>query len=1225
MKGLNSINLINSMRVDRAEISTRGDVMLIGDNDAGKTAALRLWIYFEVCARDMLGLDARSNQDFADFYFPKPNSYIIYELFNDEHLSMIILSCRNKVVCARFVDLPYKREYFFDDEDRAFVRWEDIADKIGSKANDFAEVRGEENLRKIIYGNYNGPKATDYRRFSLVRTKNADGLRRAVQGVFLNRDLVETRTIRDFILRSLNLYDAKVSITSLKNLILPVKKQYDDILIWNEVSEDGAQVKLGEAKSIIERYERKQDKDDSIAMAMGKLNYIPIRNKKLIDAISEVVKERAKERDMLEKQISDKEKEYPSLLEKYMKPVHDYQNQLISLENSFKYYQDKDRKLIITIFNSEDVILQTLTKDIEEYNSLTSATGTIEERYAKMLDSVLSPLYLMKEKWTSQIKEKSDRKEKEKMQITVDYQTECKNIQEHHSEIVTQIMSTINQKNNEIVTLNGKLVEIANENMFSERRNQITSESRKCERNIGKLNDEISTLKQNVNKIKADCEKDVSSLKVRKDTEWKQEEKQLTDRQKSIYSRLEGIDGSFLKYLENNKPGWEDNIGKVVSEEMLFSHNLSPIISEGNSFYGVEIDLSKTRVFPVTIDNLQKELTEVEKELRKVRMFIDNPDIALQTDIQRIEEGYAKKVSVINRDLKSKEDILKEEENHLQDMKEELDSLAKRERIAKDTKSRQIQEKIGSLTNERDLLSEELNKENSEEGYLKLLSEAKTSMEIRISALEHYATEISNLEKQIAGNESEIRSEKERIENMKAKELADNNIDATRINTLRKEIEEYTTKKAVLDKRENIILYGNYKKFLDEYTKKETIKNKLSIAEGQKNAFIAGHRQEMEKLTQALTCLKNEIQRETGRQSSLSEEQKLAWNNLYGDERDFDCPSYLETSEIIEHEEKALDLIASIKKLLENRAKDLEALHTEIEAFVKPFSFDNVYKFKKLFNFNDKNYTEYCDFAQWLKDFVRNETWKEDERVSYIHFNDIIKEAGHEYRETEANRDRVEGIITKINRDLRNLSFSKINYIEFKTRDSGNTIFKVLKDISSFYKDNSDAIENDKMGIFAMEIPEAELDVLRQKAMDLIFKLSLELSSNTISEICLKDTFEMDVTGQENGNTIPWTMSFTNFGSKGTSFVARTLINIVLIDVFKNNLESPQDFAIHCVMDEIGQLDTNNRKGILSFARARNIYLVQAAPETMDGSDYNFVYYIETQNGKCKITKLIDE
>ena len=40
--------------------------------------------------------------------------------------------------------------FFFDETDKAYERWEDIADKIGKKASDFPEVRGEENFRDII-------------------------------------------------------------------------------------------------------------------------------------------------------------------------------------------------------------------------------------------------------------------------------------------------------------------------------------------------------------------------------------------------------------------------------------------------------------------------------------------------------------------------------------------------------------------------------------------------------------------------------------------------------------------------------------------------------------------------------------------------------------------------------------------------------------------------------------------------------------------------------------------------------------------------------------------------------------------------------------------------------------------------------------------------------------------------------------------------------------------
>lgn len=1227
MKGLNSINLINSMRVDRAEIKTRGNVMLIGDNDAGKTAALRLWIYFITGSREMLGLDARSHQDFADFYFPKSNSYVIYELFNDDHCSMIILSCRNKVVCARFVDLPYKREYFFDDEDRAFVRWEDIADKIGPKANDFAEVRGEENLRKIIYGNYDGPRSNDYRRFSLVRSRNADGLRRAVQGVFLNRDLVETRTIRDFILRSLNLYDAKVSITGLKKLIQPVKDQYNDILIWNHQTEEEGQVKLRDAKDIISLYERKNEKDSAIAMSMAKLNYIPIRNKKLIDAIAEVVKTRMFELEQVNKEIAEKEKNYPNCLEKFTKPVHDLENILKRLDEQFRMYSTKEKKAIIDIFFHEDDILMSLDKLTSEYNALTTVTGDIEEKYSKMLQSVLLPMKELLDKWSSEIKDKEERQKTERLQSKIDYESECNRIRENHASAIKRLSDEIRTKNKEIIDLNRQLLAIEKENMFAERKAQIDAEIQKRMKKASSLSNDLSNLRKRLEDIRTECDREISKLIVKMETQWKAKEDSLTIRQKDITRRIDGIDGSLLNFLENNKPDWETTIGRLVDEETLFSHNLSPFIKDDSeSLYGIGIDLDKTGKVPISIDGLQKEMMDVEKELRKVRMFIDSPDVALQSEIAEIEENYGKKAANVNKEVKSKEGILKDENIQVENLKAELDSLLKKEKVTKDTKSRQVKERIDAVESEKNTLEEALDTENGENGYTKRLSDAKITWEIHIKELGRYTQEISDLKEKIKNQEQDIQSEKDRIAVMKTKEMSEKGVDINRLASIDKEIQVLKKKKAVLVDKDNIVMFGNYKRFLDEYTRRESVQNQLAIANANKKSFIEEHDRKMSGLRATSKNLGLEIQRENGRQSSLTEEMNLAKKNLFEDVKDFYCPSYLVTNEIIENDERAggdTGLVKRIMKLIKEREGLLANLKISIELFVKPFSPNNVYKFKNLFNFNDQNLTDYCNFAQWLKEFVENETWKEDERVSYIHFNDIIKEAGNEYQENEDNMSRVEKIVGKVNKDLRNLSFSKINFIEFNIQDSGNPVYKVLKEINTFYKENEDAIENNRMGIFALDISEAELDALRQKAMELIFKLSQQLSNDSSSEISLKDTFEMEVTGQENGNTIPWTMSFTNFGSKGTSFVARTLINIVLIDVFKNNLESPQEFLIHCIMDEIGQLDTSNRKGILDFARARNIYLVQAAPETMDGSDYDFVYYIETQNGKCRITKFI--
>ena len=353
MKGLYSINLINSMRVDRAEIKTYGNVILTGENDAGKTAALRLWVYFITGNRKMLGLDEGS-QDFCNFYFPKPNSWIIYEMFSDQGRYMIILSCRNNVIYSRYVDEPYRREYFFDDSDTAFERWEDIADKIGRKASDFAEVKGEENFRDIIFGCYGGSNSA-YRRFALVRSNNAQGLRKAVQGVFLNKELIETKNIRDFILEALSLSDTKVEITKLKQLIQPVNEQWRDILLWKEEDEKG-QIKMRAARQVVERYNRKLDKDVAISLAWKKLNYIIPRDSRRKTAIKEKLDMHVSQKNDIDGNLKERRESYSGHIRELQEPITNFKSLLESLDRDYKKFHRQDAQDIIAVFKEEDTI-----------------------------------------------------------------------------------------------------------------------------------------------------------------------------------------------------------------------------------------------------------------------------------------------------------------------------------------------------------------------------------------------------------------------------------------------------------------------------------------------------------------------------------------------------------------------------------------------------------------------------------------------------------------------------------------------------------------------------------------------------------------------------------------------------------------------------------------------------------------------------------------------------
>ena len=63
-----------------------------------------------------------------------------------------------------------------------------------------------------------------------------------------------------------------------------------------------------------------------------------------------------------------------------------------------------------------------------------------------------------------------------------------------------------------------------------------------------------------------------------------------------------------------------------------------------------------------------------------------------------------------------------------------------------------------------------------------------------------------------------------------------------------------------------------------------------------------------------------------------------------------------------------------------------------------------------------------------------------------------------------------------------------------------------------------------------------------------------------------------------------WADKLSHVGSEGTDTLVKAIINIMLINVFKEKVSKRfGDFRIHCMMDEIGKLHPQNVKGILDL------------------------------------------
>jgi hypothetical protein len=139
-----------------------------------------------------------------------------------------------------------------------------------------------------------------------------------------------------------------------------------------------------------------------------------------------------------------------------------------------------------------------------------------------------------------------------------------------------------------------------------------------------------------------------------------------------------------------------------------------------------------------------------------------------------------------------------------------------------------------------------------------------------------------------------------------------------------------------------------------------------------------------------------------------------------------------------------------------------------------------------------------------------------------------------------------------------------------------------------------------------------------ERAISLLVQLIKEMAISKEKEITLSDSFELLFKIVENDNDTGWVEKLTNVGSEGTDILVKAMINIMLLNVFKEKAsrKNNDDFRLHCMMDEIGKLHPNNVKGILKFANDRNILLINSSPTSYNAIDYRYTYLLtkDTKN-----------
>ncbi len=1209
MRYLNKIVFINSATIPYAEIQLDGNIHFIGTQGVGKSTILRAILYFYNADSRKLGIpQGPTVKNFADWYLNYGNSYIVYEVARETGAYCILAFKSQHRVCFRFIDTPYKPEYFITETGDVYGNWEAIREKLDAhRINVSSMVNSYDQYRDILCGNFIGKK--EFKKYALLETKQYKNIYRTIQNVFLNTKLDATE-IKQTIISSIedehiaidldqynhHLKGFETELNDIKRFRLPsVQRQADNAIqmlsairhlkrdLINLAGQlihrldviENEKPKLAETRKQLEKsfnsekqkqahettsFEKRKVKiNDSISQLNGKLKDAA-KQKKFYESINIgdlIIRVAANEEKKIE--LDSLKSERTLLTNKYVDINSKYDALIKEQEHQLNSYINQKENQKLEIERTELAFISELNKEYEKLiqsleNEFEAELKDKEEEYNRRTEDVHT---------------------KEKNRLTVKHT-------EFYKKEIEQVQTIINES----------------ELTHQKETNNITNYRQQIESLQTKWNFENQEAIKNSERIKEKLQAELNNAISNK---------------REIENNLKKSKDSLYGWLNENKPGWENTIGKVIDEKLLFEDGLSPkFVEESSSIFGIEINLNQIEIRVKTIEDYQFELSKLNDNSESYRKEIQNVDTKLEKEKENIQRRNLPKIKELKENIRQAEYHCEQLTKLIETNKVEKISFTNKASEEKAIAIAEIQVEIDqAIVLKQDAASNyeafknklRKTKENKQREKTRRINERQRKNQ----------NEIAGLYAQIAEKRKEIESKVENLKTDRNKELKTKGIDTKRLTEIETQITTVQNELKFIEEHRDIV--SDYNKDKRElFDKEKEFKNGINILEEKLVTLQNGFSTLVNELKKKIEQIENEISEiETRIISFQSDEQKyedfiksLAYK-IFEDNKN--------SIKTLKNNRTAIQIIEDINEKYYTTIDRQNELKTSIDQFLSHFSDGNIFSFpSKLIGTE-----EYMEWAEDLNDFIEEEKINQFEKRTNERFAYIISSVGKETTMLISKTGEIKKIINKINTDFRHKNFvTAVNNIELDITDSKNTAVVLLKKIKEFNDEN--AISLGAANLFTG----VDQNKNNEKAVELLKHLVKEINLAKNSVILLTDSFELAFRVEENGNDTGWVEKLTNVGSEGTDVLVKAMINIMLLNVFKEGASRKfKDFKLHCMMDEIGKLHPNNVKGILKFANERNILLINGSPTESTPLNYRHIYKINKDANKQSRVKRI--
>ena len=792
MPGLHRIILINCHLPGFVELDVSGHSNICGTNASGKTTLQRLIpvFYGELPSKVV----PKTRKKFDDFYLPHANSYLIYEYQREDGQDCQVVLTRkgSDGVQYRFVEAPYHQEQILVVIEQGNTQgnvqamlpeqWIKQLRQLGIEFSH--KIQATSEFRSVIQndasvGRGAGRENTKLRqlasRFSLVssqhRIRHMEKLVSAVHAKEGKMDTLRTMLAAIFEEDGLVQPTTTVKNTKAREWITQMRQTMRLEAMQNEYQKIQAQT----------------EKLNTIEYQLLQLK--PLLEKDLQSLVTQKADAQEQRGKIKSQQSSEKESfekaegVLNSRVSETSESLKAKSSRLDHIQQQYEKYQDSDIDQLQKDMDALPLKREEYEQKLEQYNLLIEQHKDLQSQLDQQKFKLSGSLERLSHKNQAQVKTISQNKEA---------------VRSTHSDKEVDLRGQFEQrKEQQVKEFDQQLLDTERSIVRQEHQAKQASPTEQ-ELENGALADKRLELAQRAwqqsSSAKKQAENTYQQLRDKRDEadkllhQARQTTRQAKERLQQLHKQLSPEQDSLRQFLRDNKPGWEQSIGKLIDEPLLDRKDLSPQLMtesnkvEGNSLLGIRLDMAvidapdyaqDETALTLSLEHTKKHLLVAEKQQKQAESELDQ--CHREAEIQR------ETVAEQNRAFEQAEQESDYARSAKQRFADELKTvLKKRKQLAQQALQQRLEEKQQILAQKQS--ATDLLKSDFEEQLL----EFKTGWQDELGILDE---QVEELERQVDHKRQQNREQIKQLEDAFNQELANQDIDPNTLREIKQQIE----------------------------------------------------------------------------------------------------------------------------------------------------------------------------------------------------------------------------------------------------------------------------------------------------------------------------------------------------------------------------------------------------------------------------------------------------